>query len=86
MTEEQYQGIKELISDQIKITVNGKIDKLTDMMNNHIKDDAEWKKNAEPIVNAGRNLSGWGRVTLAILGFVAMLVGAITGIMKLLGK
>lgn len=86
MTDEQYQGLKEMVSDQIRITVNGKIDKITEMMVNHIKDDANWKKEAQPVVDAGKNLSGWGRITVALVAFIAALVAAITGIMKLLGK
>lgn len=86
MTEEQYQGIKDIISDQIKLVVNGKIDRLTDMLNDHIKSDAEWKSDAEPIVTAGRNLSGYGRITVAIIAFIATLAAAITGIMKVFGK
>lgn len=77
MTPEQYEGLIQSVSDQIKITVNGKIDKINTKLDAYIVDDNEWKKTAKPVIEMGKNLQGFGVVALYILTVLAALGGAI---------
>lgn len=75
MNEKQLRQIKELIQDTIKITVNGKIDALRNEVNVYIKEDNEWKDRANPTVQLGNNIRGFGKVVAYILGTAGMLFG-----------
>lgn len=66
-----------MISDQIRITVNGKIDKITMKLDDYISDDNDWKRMARPVIEMGKNLQGFGIVVLYILSALAALGGAI---------
>ena len=75
-------SIKEQIAYSINLNVNGKVDALNEIMVKHMEDDRivaeklvlhlaseeEWKKQAQPIIELGRNISGFGKVVAYILG------------------
>lgn len=45
--------------------------KMLEMLENHFEKDALWKDRAEPVIQMGINVQGFGRVSLYILGFIA---------------
>ena len=91
MDKEQIKLIEKTIENSIEKTVNGKIRILTEefrehktVVNQYIKDDTEWKGKAEPVIQMGENVQGFGKVSLYILGFIASVAGAIAVIINLL--
>ena len=80
MTEKQLEQIKNLIRE----TVNGKIDNLHNKIDAYIESDNEWKNKAEPVLQMGKNVQGFGKVSLYIVGFVASVAGAILVVINLL--
>jgi len=80
MTEKQLEQIKALIRE----TVNGKIDNLHNKLDSYIESDNDWKTKAEPVLQMGKNVQGFGKVSLYIVGFVASVAGAILVVINLL--
>lgn len=77
MTPEQFSLLQASINTQIKATVNGKIDHLTLVMEDHIKSDTLWKSQAMPAVELGTNVRGFGKVVAYLLGVGAGLYALI---------
>jgi len=86
MTKDQLETIKETIAHSIELNVNGKIRVLTEKMDDYIKSDEDWKKQAEPVIKMGENVQGFGKVSLYVIGFVAAISGAIMGVIKLIER
>jgi SMC interacting uncharacterized protein involved in chromosome segregation len=80
MTEEQYQQfreeIKSHIQDTIKVTVNGKIDRLKEQV-------AELSNKVEPAVELVTNLKGFNKVMWYFLGIVGTVAGIIFGYLQI---
>lgn len=66
----------------IKTTIDDKLKPLSDKLDNYIKDDTRskeelaatllaWKEEITPVIEMGKNVQGFGKVSLYILGFVA---------------
>ena len=81
MTPEQFEKLQTLITEQIgvavKITVNGKIDNLNKKVDDYIKSDNEWKERAQPTIELGTNVRGFGKVFAYLIGTVAAVGGLI---------
>lgn len=75
MTSEQLEEIKETVVRTVKETVNGKIDKLSIAMESHFKDDKEWKERAQPAIDMGNNIKGFGRVSVYFIGIMSAIGG-----------
>lgn len=77
MTPEQYQQlqetIKETVENAVRATVNGKIDRMNTKLDTYIKEDNEWKEQAQPTIEMGNNVRGFGKVTVYLLGVAAAL-------------
>lgn len=90
MTEEQYARLEETIVKHIHGSVamatekyvNGKIRDLHGEFHNYIKEDNEWKKAAQPTIDLGNNIRGFGKVTVYLLGIGATLFAIIKGLKK----
>lgn len=84
MTPEQLEILKETIDKQLKAGiethVNGKIRVLSDKFEAYVKEDNEWKERANPTIELGNNVRGFGVVLVYLLG----VVGAIFGVIKYL--
>jgi len=84
MTPEQLEILKETIDNQLKqgieTHVNGKIRGLSERFDSYVKEDNEWKERANPVIELGNNVRGFGVVFMYILG----VVGAVFGIIKYL--
>lgn len=76
MTQKEFEQLKQHVAETIKITVNGKIDKLNDKIDNYIKEDNEWKEKAEPVIEMGINARGASAAVLWIAGIVIAVGGA----------
>jgi hypothetical protein len=81
MTPEQFEKLQTLISRQVetavKATVNGKIDDLNKKVDEYIKSDNEWKERAQPTIELGTNVRGFGKVFAYLIGTVAAIGGLI---------
>jgi len=52
----------------------------------HRKEDLEWKTTAMPVIEMGKNVQGFGKVSLYILGFIASLSAGFYALMAFLKK
>lgn len=52
----------------------------------HFESDKEWKASATPVIDMGKNVQGFGKVSLYVIGFVASVTGAIIGLLHLTKK
>ena len=77
MTPEQFIKLQETVSNQIKLTVNGKIDKINDKMEVYIKEDNEWKAEIKPYIENMRQISNFSLVGSTILKTIITIGGAI---------
>ena len=78
MTPDELEHLTNHIEKVVKLTVNGKIDRMSDRIDNYIKEDNEWKKKAEPILEMGSNVRSFGKILVSLL----LLTGTIIGILK----
>lgn len=84
MTPEQLELLRQTIDKQLKAGiethVNGKIRVLTERFETYVKEDNEWKERANPTIELGNNVRGFGIVLVYLLG----VAGAIFGVIKFL--
>lgn len=76
MTPEQFDLINKNIEQTIIKTVNGKIDRIDQKLDDYIKQDNEWKEAAQPTIEMGNNVRGFGKVLAYLLGTAAAIYGA----------
>lgn len=69
--------IEPAVEKSIEKYVNGKIRVMDGKLDAYIVSDNEWKALAQPVVDLGKNLQGFGKVALYTIGFVASVMGAI---------
>lgn len=93
MTLDEFEQLKLALIDTVKVTVNGKIDKLTlenretsAKLDAYIISDDLWKERAEPVIDMGINAKGASVVALWIAGAVIALGGAYQIISNLFKK
>lgn len=115
MTPEQFEqlqkGLTDAVAAQVKITVNGKIDRLNQIMEEQkdaliahtqedkitafklesyiSKDEQEWKDwkiKAQPSLDLGTNLRGFGKVLAYMIATIGGLVGVTAAIIALIRK
>lgn len=70
--------MKEEIKQGIEINVNGKINNLTTMVENHIEKDTEWKSNVTPSIEIMKKMQGFTSVSGTIFKAV-VLIASVTG-------
>lgn len=75
--------IEPAIENSVNKYVNGKLDKINLKIDDYIVSDLQWKERAEPTLQMGQNVAGFGKVSLYIVGFVASVAGAIIAVIKL---
>ncbi len=90
MTPDQFDQLQHTISTQIEIsvraTVNGKIDNLNKKVDDYIKSDNEWKDRAQPTIELGTNVRGFGKVLAYLIGTAAAVGGLIVLLESLFKK
>lgn len=79
MSPEQFEQIKTLVSDTIKFTVNGKIDKMNTKIDEYIADDNAWKADVMPNIKVMRTMENFMSGLIYVLKFLGIL-GTATGI------
>lgn len=77
MTPDQFSKLQEAITNQIKITVNGKIDRINEKLDTYIKEDNEWKTDVKPYIENMRQMSDFTLVGSAVLKFIISIGGAV---------
>lgn len=94
MSPEKYQElagfIAEAVDKGIEKHVNGGVREMHRKLDDHVKEDkgwkkkdAEWKEEAKPVLDMGRNVRAFGKVTKAVLLFMALVGGLIVTLIKL---
>lgn len=83
MDDKQIQDLREHLSTVVQETVNGKIDRLTHKLDEYIKDDEQWKSEAQPLVDAFKGGSWFMRTLVVILKFLGLLTVGV-GFIKLM--
>jgi CHAD domain-containing protein len=78
--------IEPAIEKAIEKYVNGKISTLSHKLDNYIESDNEWKKTAQPVIEMGKNVTGFGKVSLYLLGFVASVSAGFYAIMSFINN
>lgn len=79
MTEKQFIDFSTNIESTIRLTVNGKIDKINDKIDNYIKADTEWKERVTPSIDLMEKIGGFSDGTLFTLKLIG-LIGAATAV------
>ena len=54
-----------------------------EILKDYIASDVEWKKLAQPTIELGKNMAGFGKVALYVMGFVALLASVVFAIGKI---
>lgn len=72
------------IDPAIKKHVNGQFTSFKEEFRAYVSEDIQWKKDAMPVIEMGRNVQGFGKVSLYMVGFVASVAGAIAILFNLL--
>lgn len=81
MTQEQLSKIERAIDK-----LDHKIDAINTRLDNYIESDNQWKQAAQPTIEMGNNVRGFGKVFMYILGIVAAIGAAIKGLELLMRK
>ena len=85
MNDAQYQNfkdeMKEYTASVIRITVNGKIDNIDKKLSDYIKTDTAWKVEAQPVINMGKNINGFGKISKVILSLMVA-IGSAWGLIE----
>lgn len=76
--------MKSHVAEQIKTTVNGKIDRIGTKLDNFVEGDKAWKLTAQPVIDMGTNLRGFGKVAAGIIAICAAIGGAWTVLSRFL--
>lgn len=74
-----------IIEKSLEKYVNGKIDKLTQKLDDYILSDNKWKESAEPVLQLGRNAEGTSK-TIFWLSAIIIAIGGAFAIIKGLFK
>lgn len=77
MSPEQHKNYIDEMKQEIRFTVNGKIDSLSRDFKQYVKDDMAWKVEAQPAIDAFSNLTGAGKIIVIICIGVSAVVGAL---------
>ncbi len=91
MTPDQHKLFLEEMKQEIRYTVNGKIDSLSRDFKQYVKDDMawkddytesdlEWKDKAQPAIDAFSNLTGAGKILVALALAASAIIGFLIAI------
>lgn len=84
MSPEQFKNLETTISNQIKTTVNGKIDRMNEKLDHYIINDDKWKADVnkwqddvKPYIENMRQFCDFGAVGSTILKSIIVIGGAV---------
>jgi hypothetical protein len=82
MTDKQFEqfnkNIQDSVSKSIETTVNGKIKRLDEKIDNYIKSDNEWKAGVTPHIETMKQFQGFTLIGTSVLKGI-LLIGSATG-------
>lgn len=78
--------ILQKMGGHIESTIDKKLKPLEDKLDNYIVSDNKWKEEAQPVIEMGKNVQGFGKVSLYILGFVTSVSAGFYAFMELFRK
>lgn len=67
-------------------TLANKIDDLNDKLDRYIESDYSWKKQAQPSIDLGNNVRGFGVVFAYLVGILSVVGGIIGTIISIVKK
>lgn len=77
--------MQEHVSDTIRTTVNGKLDKISEKLEAHIKNVNSWQEQAQPAIDTFINLRGGYKSILIFSAFLVAVGAAVTVIKRAIG-
>lgn len=77
--------MQEHVSDTIRMTVNGKLDKISEKLEGHIKSVKDWQEQAQPAIDTFINLRGGYKSILIFSAFLVAIGAAVTVIKRAIG-
>lgn len=80
-TPEQFETLTKRIEDIIQKKVNGKIDELRNDFNFYVEQDTQWKEDAKPVIDMGKNINGFGKISKVILSLMVA-IGSAWGLIE----
>jgi hypothetical protein len=80
-TPEQFETLAKRIEDVIQKKVNGKIDGLRNDFNLYVEQDTQWKEDAKPVIDMGKNINGFGKISKVILSLMVA-IGSAWGLIE----
>lgn len=87
----QYNMIDSLATSVREISMQ--LSDLANKVDNHavnfakyVEADIKWKEAAQPVIQMGQNVQGFGKVSLYILGFFAAVAGAVVVLLNFFNK
>ncbi len=84
MEPEQFVKMQQSIEATIERVVNGKINRLSDKVDQYIKEDNEWKLNVGPSIEVMKKMQGFATTGGWILKSVMMIGGAVSVVWALI--
>jgi hypothetical protein len=85
MDDKQFKKLQKMMETTIKLTVNGKIDRIDAKLEQHFKGDREWKEAAMPAIELGNNARGFGKTAayfIGVMGSIALIITALIDALK----
>ena len=80
-TPEQFETLTKRIEDVIQKKVNGKIDGLRNDFNLYVEQDTQWKEDAKPVIDMGKNINGFAKISKVILSLMVA-IGSAWGLIE----
>lgn len=80
MTPEQIAQLEKSVKETIEKTVNGKINRLDQKLDEYIKHDMEWKETVQPVIDAYTTVNKVGSFVQWI-SKVILAIGVIVGVL-----
>lgn len=96
MTQDELKQIKDSLKETVQETVNGKIDKIHEILEKqnevqddlknkvekHFEADTTWKEDAKAVIEMGKNVKSFGIVFTYALGLISVIMGVLLAVKK----
>jgi hypothetical protein len=79
-------SILDKMEGRIIATIQRELKPLDSKLDSYIKEDNEWKVMAMPVIEMGKSVQGFGKVSLYMLGFIASVSAGFYALMEFFKK
>lgn len=80
MSPEQFEQLNNTVKETITLTVNGKIDRLKQQLDDYIEQDNTWKKDVTPSIELVKKMQGFASIGSGMLKFIILMGAVITAV------